>query len=112
MNDRREHHPSAYLSLVEDCWARNVLPRNHRGCSRIEDGNIIHVHIYLWWTIAWLGMFSRETIKGAQGYKVKNVNEVILEAILKKHGGLKATCVFSDAVLRTSFLYVVYEHLY
>ncbi|GKC69205.1 hypothetical protein Tco_1115088 [Tanacetum coccineum] len=56
--------------------------------------------------------FSQETIKGAQGYKVKKTNEAILEAILKKHGGLEASCVFLDAALRTSLLYVVYEHLY
>ncbi|GJX27375.1 hypothetical protein Tco_0233671 [Tanacetum coccineum] len=88
MNNRREHHPRAYLSPVEDCRARNVLPRNHRGCSRLEG----------------LGMFFRETIEGAQGYKVKDANKAILEAILKKHDGLEATCRFSDAALRTSLL--------
>ncbi|GKF40573.1 hypothetical protein Tco_0120634, partial [Tanacetum coccineum] len=46
-------------------------------------------------------MFSRETVEGAQGYKVKNANEAILEAILKKHGGLEAICIFSDVALRT-----------
>ncbi|GKC02572.1 hypothetical protein Tco_0994182 [Tanacetum coccineum] len=49
-----------------------------------------------------LGMFSRVTIEGAQGYKVKKANEAILEAILKKHGGPEATCIFLDAALRTS----------
>ncbi|GKC16593.1 hypothetical protein Tco_1013375 [Tanacetum coccineum] len=66
----------------------------------------------LLYRIAGLGMFSRETIEGAQGYKVKNINDAILEAVLKKHGGIEATCIFSDAALRTSLLYVVYEHLY
>ncbi|GJU85372.1 hypothetical protein Tco_1292918 [Tanacetum coccineum] len=107
MNNRREHHLRAYLSPAVDCWASNVLSRNRRGCSRLKDENIMRVHIYLRWRIAGLGMFSRETIEGAQGYKVNNINEAILEAILKKHGGLEATCVFSDAALRTSLLYVV-----
>ncbi|GKB61737.1 phospholipase-like protein, partial [Tanacetum coccineum] len=40
----------------------------------------------------------------AQGYKVKNVNAPILEAIIKKHGDIAATCVFPDAALRTSLL--------
>ncbi|GJV88422.1 hypothetical protein Tco_1532360 [Tanacetum coccineum] len=53
-------------------------------------------------TIAGLGMFFRETIKGAQGYKVKDANKAILEDILKKHDVLEATCLFSDATLRTS----------
>ncbi|GJU85370.1 hypothetical protein Tco_1292916 [Tanacetum coccineum] len=57
--------------------------------------------------IAGPGMFFRETIEGAQGYKVKDVNKAILEAILKKHDGLEATCLFSDAALRTSLLYVM-----
>ncbi|GKA99422.1 hypothetical protein Tco_0827359 [Tanacetum coccineum] len=53
------------------------------------------------------GMFFRETIEGAHGYKVKDVKKAILEAILKKYDGLEATCLFSDAALRTSLLYVV-----
>ncbi|GKA99424.1 hypothetical protein Tco_0827361 [Tanacetum coccineum] len=69
MNNRREHHTRAYLSLIEDSKASNVLPSNHRGCLRLEG----------------LGMFFRETIEGAQGKKVKNANEAILVAILKKH---------------------------
>ncbi|GKC14415.1 hypothetical protein Tco_1011197 [Tanacetum coccineum] len=56
-------------------------------------------------------MFFQETIEGAQGYKVKNDNEAIFEVILKKHGGLEATCIFSDAAFRTSLLHVVYEHM-
>ncbi|GKG40668.1 hypothetical protein Tco_0469880, partial [Tanacetum coccineum] len=32
----REHHTRANLSPVEDSMARNVLPRNNRGCSRLE----------------------------------------------------------------------------
>ncbi|GJV25421.1 hypothetical protein Tco_1378116 [Tanacetum coccineum] len=36
-----------------------------------------------------LGMFFRETIEGAQGYKVKDANKAILEAILKKYDGFK-----------------------
>ncbi|GJY30675.1 retrovirus-related pol polyprotein from transposon TNT 1-94 [Tanacetum coccineum] len=45
----------------------------------------------------------------AQGYKVKNVNAPILEAIIKKHGDIASTCVFPDAALRTSLLDVVCE---
>ncbi|PWA84377.1 phospholipase-like protein [Artemisia annua] len=45
----------------------------------------------------------------AHGYKVKNVNAPILEAILKKHGDIAATCVFPDAALRTSLLDAVCE---
>nr|GEY85039.1 hypothetical protein [Tanacetum cinerariifolium]GEY85041.1 hypothetical protein [Tanacetum cinerariifolium] len=63
------------------------------------------MHIYLRWRITGLGMFSRETIEGAHGYKVKDANKAILKAILKKHDGLEATCLFSDAALRTSLLY-------
>ncbi|GKB25794.1 phospholipase-like protein [Tanacetum coccineum] len=44
-----------------------------------------------------------------QGYKVKNVNAPIFEAILKKHGDIAATCVFPDAALRTSLLDAVCE---
>ncbi|GJW64100.1 hypothetical protein Tco_0115984 [Tanacetum coccineum] len=51
-------------------------------------------------------MFFQETIEGAQGYKVKDANKEILKAILKKHDGLEATCLFTDAALRTSLLYV------
>ncbi|GKC02573.1 hypothetical protein Tco_0994183 [Tanacetum coccineum] len=90
MNNRREHHTRAYLSPVEDSRARNVSSRNHRGCSRLEG----------------LGMFFQETIEGSQGYKVKDANKAILEAILKKDDGLEATCLFLDAALRTSLLYV------
>ncbi|GKD59265.1 hypothetical protein Tco_1296774, partial [Tanacetum coccineum] len=35
---------------------------------------------------------------------VKNANEAILEAMLKKHDGLETTFLFSDATLRTSLL--------
>ncbi|GJV42257.1 phospholipase-like protein [Tanacetum coccineum] len=45
----------------------------------------------------------------AKGYKVKNVNAPILEAIIKKHGDIASTCVFPDAALRTSLLDVVCE---
>ncbi|GKB59003.1 phospholipase-like protein, partial [Tanacetum coccineum] len=45
----------------------------------------------------------------AQGYKVKNINTPILEAIIKKHGDIAETCVFLDATLRTSLLDVVCE---
>ncbi|GKC23970.1 phospholipase-like protein [Tanacetum coccineum] len=45
----------------------------------------------------------------AQGYKVKNVNAPILEAITKKQGDIASTCVFPDAVLRTSLFNVVCE---
>ncbi|PWA42621.1 phospholipase-like protein [Artemisia annua] len=43
-----------------------------------------------------------------QGYKVKNINAPILEAILKKHGDIAAKCVFTDAV-RTTLLEAVCE---
>ncbi|GJV87808.1 phospholipase-like protein [Tanacetum coccineum] len=45
----------------------------------------------------------------AQGYKVKNVNAPILEAITKKHDDIASTCVFPDAALRTSLFNVVCE---
>ncbi|GJU85366.1 hypothetical protein Tco_1292912 [Tanacetum coccineum] len=145
MNNRRENHPRAYLSLVEDCKARNVLPRNHRGCSGLEGRrrekadvapeNVGRDHYPLWaallmnnirehHTRAYLSPVEdsrarnvsprnhrgcsrlEETNEGAQGYKVKDANKAILEAILKKDDGLEATCLFSDAALRTSLLYV------
>ncbi|GJU85368.1 hypothetical protein Tco_1292914 [Tanacetum coccineum] len=90
MNNRREHHTRAYLSLIEDSKASNVLPSNHRGCLRLEG----------------LGMFFRETIDAAQGYKVKDAKKAILKTILKKGDGLETTFHFSDAALRTSLLYV------
>nr|GEW19269.1 phospholipase-like protein [Tanacetum cinerariifolium] len=38
------------------------------------------------------------------GYKVMDVYAPILEAILKKHGDIAATCVFTGAAIRTSLL--------
>ncbi|GJW79822.1 phospholipase-like protein [Tanacetum coccineum] len=43
----------------------------------------------------------------AQGYKAKSINAPILEAILKKHGDIASTCVFTDAAMRTSLLEAV-----
>lgn len=42
-----------------------------------------------------------------QGYKVKNVNASILEAIFKKHGDIAADCVFKIASVREPILEVV-----
>nr|GEV01369.1 hypothetical protein [Tanacetum cinerariifolium] len=66
MNNKREHHTRAYLSSVEDNRARNVLPRNHRGCSRLqgEDANeailkdILKKHGGVWAIGGWSNLGS------------------------------------------------------
>ena len=44
-----------------------------------------------------------------EGYKVKNINAPILEAIFKKHGDIAAECVFKTPCVRESFLEVICE---